>query len=378
MSRKISILHPFSAFSVGLQEGSIIKYHSKPHALTLKMLSSSHGYTVCIDYFTDCVRGYTESIDNLQYRFYPVRFSFRGDHKKFRKQYSINCLKKYFMDTPDITIINNSGHSSPFSYELSKIILENKKKYIAMLGGQHYSFNKRNIEYYKNADHLLVHTEKQKEKMHSMNLFKNLDIRVFPLGVELEHFKPNLNYNINEKEPKLLYVGRIVELKRINIALDVISYLKSNHFPKVSFDIIGPISSEKYLNDLKEKINKLNLNDNITFLGEKNHSELIPHYKEADLFLLPSEKETFGMVMIEAMACGTPVAAISSPGGPENVIENNFNGIICELEHYAKSIEAFFLNKVDRYSIIKNAIKTVDKNYSIKKTYEVLLNSVIN
>ena len=378
MSRKISVLHPFSAFSIGLKENSIMKYHSKPHATALKMLSTNLGFRVYIDYFTDYLRGYKKSVDKLQYRFFPVKYSFKGDHKKFRKQYSSMCLKKYFLDTPDVTIINNSGHSSPFSYELSKIILENKKRYIAMLGGQHYTDNKRNIEYYKNADHLLVHTKKQKEKMLRLNQFKNLDIRVFPLGVELEHFKPNLNYNIKEKDPKLLYVGRIVEWKRINIALDVISYLKSNHFPKVSFDIIGPISSEKYLNELKEKINKLDLSDNITFLGEKKHSELIPYYKEADLFLLPSEKETFGMVMIEAMACGTPVAAISSPGGPENVIENNFNGIICELENYAKSIEAFFLNKVDRYSIIKNAIKTVDKNYSIRKTYEVLLRSVIN
>jgi len=378
MSRKISILHPFSAFSVGLKESSITHYHSKPHALALKMLSSNHGIRAHIDYFTDYMRGYKKSIDNLEYRFFPVKFSFRGDHKKFRKQYSNKCLKKYFIDTPDVTIINNSGHSSQFSYELSKIILDNKKRYIAMLGGQHYSNNKRNIEYYKNADHLLVHTKKQKEKMLNLSLFKDLDIRVFPLGVELEDFKPNSNNNVKEKVPKLLYVGRIVEWKRIDIALDVISYLKRNCFPKVSFDIIGPTSSKKYLIELKERIDKLDLSNNINFLGEKKHSELIPYYKRADLFLLPSDKETFGMVMIESMACGTPVAAISSPGGPEDVIKNNFNGIICELENYAKSIEAFFLNKVDRYSIIENAIKTVDKKYSIKKTYEVLIKSVIN
>lgn len=56
-----------------------------------------------------------------------------------------------------------SGHSSPFSFELSKVIVEKGKKYIAMLGGQHYTDFDWSREYYKNAHHILVHTHMQKE-----------------------------------------------------------------------------------------------------------------------------------------------------------------------------------------------------------------------
>ena len=51
------------------------------------MLSTNLGFRVYIDYFTDYLSGYKESVDKLQYRFFPLKYSFKGDHKKFRKQY---------------------------------------------------------------------------------------------------------------------------------------------------------------------------------------------------------------------------------------------------------------------------------------------------
>ena len=69
------------------------------------------------------------------------------------------------------------------------------------------------------------------------------------------------------------------------------------------------------------------------------------YYNNADVFLLPSDKETFGMVMIEAMACGTPVAGINCPGGPADVIENNKDGILCAVEEYSNRIVEYFKDK---------------------------------
>ena len=94
--------------------------------------------------------------------------------------------------------------------------------------------------------------------------------------------------------------------------------------------------------------------------------------------LLPSNLETFGMVMIESMACGTPVAAIDSRGGPNDVIKNNINGIICDIKDYYQNIENYFKNKALRDIIIKNAINTVNNNYTIQNTYGVLFNSLKN
>ena len=353
-----------------------MKYHSKPHALSLNKIANEYQNECSLDYFTLKRKTFFRNKDYLKYRFFPVNFNFRGDYKKFRKQSSDKCLDFYNKDIPDITIINMSAHSSPFSFEISKLILSKDKYYIAMLGGQHYSHNERNFEYYQKADHLLVHTVSQKKEMEKLELFKNLDIRVFPLGVDTDKFKYlNKEVKIN-KNPNLIYVGRIVNWKRIHLAIESINWLIKNSFPESTLKIIGPVSDKKYYKELKKLIKKNSLEKNIFFIGEKKHSELINFYNKADLLLLPSYKETFGMVMIEAMACGTPVAAIISPGGPADTITHNINGILCRLEDYSLSIESFFKDEKLKRKIIKNAVKTVSQKYSIKNTYDVLKKSI--
>src|SRR5690606_33439368 len=170
------------------------------------MALASQGYACTMEYLTPKWFGYTQKLENIHYRFYSVSFALNGDHKKWKKQCSNACLKAYTKNAPDVTIINMSGHSSKFSYQLSKVILKQNKQYIAMLGGQHYTDNEMYREYYKKAHHILVHTHLQKESMKQMDMFKNLDIRVFPLGVDCEVFKPN-NKSFS-KDIKLLYVGR--------------------------------------------------------------------------------------------------------------------------------------------------------------------------
>ena len=88
-----------------------------------------------------------------------------------------------------------SGHSSQFSFELSQLLISKGRKYIPMLGGQHFSDNLRNREFYGKADHILVHTKYLKKLMLDTKLFQDLDIRVFPLGVDINIFKPKLKIN---------------------------------------------------------------------------------------------------------------------------------------------------------------------------------------
>ena len=190
-----------------------------------------------------------------------------------------------------------------------------------------------------------------------------------------------LNQKVNNnilKDPNLIYVGRIINWKRIHLAIESVNWLRNNQFPNTILKIVGPVSSKKYYNELIRLIGHYRLEKNILFLGEKKHTDLIKLYREADLLLLPSNLETFGMVMIESMACGTPVAAIDSRGGPNDVIKNNINGIICEIKDYYQNIENYFKNKVLRDKIIKNAINTVNNNYTIQNTYGVLFNSLKN
>ncbi|SOC78567.1 Glycosyltransferase involved in cell wall bisynthesis [Salinimicrobium sediminis] len=370
---RISILHPFTPEVVGLNEKNLPTIHSQPHLKALQILSKERNFECSMEYFTSRSRAYSLKIEDVIYRFYPVTYKWSGDHKKWKKQSSTSCLRYYNKNTPDVTIINMSGHSSPFSYELSKIIKSRDKVYIAMLGGQHYSDNERNRDYYKNAHHILVHTLLQKREMLKLDLFKDVDIHIFPLGVDSSVFTPVEKCN---KSPYLLYVGRILELKRTHFALEALKKLVENGFLNAQLDIIGPVSSKVYFVQLKELVLKLQLEKNVHFLGEMEHLELVSHYQGADLLMLPSKSESFGMVMVEAMACGTPVAAMSSSGGPGEIIEHGQDGIIASPENYGEEILQYFKKKEKQIYLSKRAREKVERSFSIQATYKALENSV--
>ena len=124
----------------------------------------------------------------------------------------------------------------------------------------------------EHCDHILVHTNNQKEEMLRMDMFKNLDIRVFPLGVDTNVFRPLVeSANLDHKrDPELLYVGRIIELKRIHIAIETLSALIKIGYKKARLKIIGPVSSKDYYYKLIKLAKDENLLDNVEFIKEKN------------------------------------------------------------------------------------------------------------
>ncbi len=370
---KISLLNPFTPKAAGVVETKIAEYHNQPHLSAFRALVDK-GHVSSIQYFTSRFLKYSFEKEALHWSLFPVNFKFNGDHKKWKKQYSSSCLKYYDSNTPDLTYINMSAHSSPFSHDLAKLILSKGSKYVAMLGGQHYSATVGNIEYYKNASQIIVHTELQKVDMLKMDMFSKSDIRVYPLGIDCEHFKPIENKT--STDPSLLYVGRIVDWKRVHVCIETVMALKKQGFNNTVLNLIGPVASEDYYQKLKELIKKNSLENNVFFLGYKDYNELPYYYNKSDIFLLPSDKETFGMVMIEAMACGTPVAGINCPGGPADVIENNIDGILCAIEEYPHRIVAYFKDKGLQIQMSANARKKVLEKYSLGITNKVILNSV--
>lgn len=372
--KTLSIIHPFTPQAAGVVEKSVTTYHSQPHLKAMELLSKNDSWKCRMEYFTPKFSKYTSVFNQVEYLFYPVTRTWNGDHKKWKKQQSASCFKAYSKNTPDVTIINMSGHSSPFSHQLGKLILQKGKSYVAMLGGQHYSDSTENRVYYESAHHILVHTTLQKKQMEAMPMFKDLDIRVFPLGVDISQF--SLKERKENIVPRLLYVGRIVPLKRIHLAIEAVKTLKENGFPQTELDIIGPVSSEVYLETLKQQVRDSDLKENVFFLGHKEHAELPPYFQKADLFTLPSDKETFGMVMIEAMASGTPVAGIDCPGGPADVITPWKNGLLTTPEKYATTILEYFKNPSLAADISKKAHEKVVGEYSLEATYRVLKESV--
>lgn len=372
---KISLLHPFSAKAIGLQEQDLLESHSKPHVLALQAISKKdEKLTFTIDYFTGSLFKRQKSINGVLKRFWPISFPLIKRHQ-WRNQFSKSHFNSYNTSIPEVTIINMSGHGSKYTFKLAKRIKEKRKQYVAMIGGLHMSYDGEALNYYKNAHHIIVHTNYQKQELLKHSNFSNFDIRVLPLGIDTEYFKPVVKPHQN-KVYTITFVGRISRLKQIELAIEAIAYCKKEGIQTIQLNIIGPKSDVVYFDELTALIEKLDCQDTIHFLGTISHENLVTYYQNSDILALPSKHESFGMVMTEAMACEVPVIALKDSGGPDEIISNGEDGILTTKESYSHALFQLLSDKEKLKRMRVNARNKVEKRFSLNNTIEVLHESI--
>ncbi len=162
------------------------------------------------------------------------------------------------------------------------------------------------------------------------------------------------------KEKKILFVGRAVKHKGIELLEKII---KENSFPgwKFVFVLPEPFSSEE--KNLAEKIKKLSELNQVELRQGINRKELIKEYCSASVFVLPSLQESFGLVLIEAMACFTPCVAFSVCGTKE-IVDDNLNGFLVEEgnnELFAKKLAELVSDEKKRNLFGLNARKKAEQ-----------------
>jgi glycosyltransferase involved in cell wall biosynthesis len=152
-------------------------------------------------------------------------------------------------------------------------------------------------------------------------------------AVDAEQFKPNTAKRIElrnrlriEKDCyAILFVGRLEKPKGAGYLLRSIPFLKSRDL-NFHIYLAGDGSFKKHF---KNYVARNRFETQVTFLGQVSHNELPLYYNMADILVLPSEMEGIPMVILEALACGTPVVA-SNVGGIPDLIVNGTNGIISD------------------------------------------------
>lgn len=192
------------------------------------------------------------------------------------------------------------------------------------------------------ADRLIAATPLEKNQMSWLYGANPDKITIVPPGVDLERFKP-LNraeardyLGIPQGHRLILFVGRIQPLKGIDILLRALAQVKRRE-PVLAQDICMSIiggdpnpdsdieqAEFKRLESLQVE---LGIGDLVTFLGARDQDTLVYYYTAAEMVVMPSHYESFGMVALEAMACGTPVVA-SDVGGLSFNIEDGYNGFL--------------------------------------------------
>ena len=147
---------------------------------------------------------------------------------------------------------------------------------------------------------------------------------VIPTGLQTHSFAEadgdafRVKYGIGEDRKMLLYVGRVAFEKNIGFLLEKTKILAKQH-PEVLLVVTGEGPAEKMLRELALK---LDLEKHIQFIGYLDrNTELNACYKAADIFVFASKSETQGLVLLEAMAQGTPVVAIAELGTASILVE---------------------------------------------------------
>lgn len=149
----------------------------------------------------------------------------------------------------------------------------------------------------------------------------DIDIEVIPNGIDPEQFAPPETRK-RHSPLRLITVARLLERKGIHTILEACA--KPSPLP-VELNIIG---TGPYEAKLREMVAELGLSRQVRFLGFVPNEELPAHYRNADIFVLPSATESFGLVFAEAMSCGLPIAA-SNVGGIPETVRDGIDGLLC-------------------------------------------------
>jgi glycosyltransferase involved in cell wall biosynthesis len=155
----------------------------------------------------------------------------------------------------------------------------------------------------------IVHATADSEKQNFLNLDWNRRVEVIPNCIQLDGIDIKETWN---KTCNILFLSRVHVKKGIEYLIDAVAELR-NKFEGYTFIIVGPGEGE-YIESLKQKARKKQVENLFYFVGAVFGDKKWQLYKDADLFVLPTYSENFGIVVPESLASGTPV--ITTHGTP--------------------------------------------------------------
>jgi len=183
----------------------------------------------------------------------------------------------------------------------------------------------------KNCHRIIAATEKEKEELILHYGASPERISVVPCGVNLELFQPMDKAMAKQQlgfddDKIILFVGRIEPLKGIDRLLVAMTRLQNSHGLRLV--IIGGDDHSQYEMERLQRLSRdLHIQDSVTFLGLIKHEQLPCFYSAANACVVPSDYESFGLVALESLACGTPVVA-TNVGGLKSVIQQGETGYV--------------------------------------------------
>lgn len=224
------------------------------------------------------------------------------------------------------------------------------------------------------ANMIMMISEAQRIKLLQHYLVDFEKIQVIYPGIDIRYFNQDeegLNVPEMKNKNRVLLVSRFVPAKGIDRAIEIFG-LVTKKIESTLYIVTSRgegMSDEEIENEkkIKEVIAKNKLSDRVKFFGFiPDRKKLAGYYKKADVFILPSRYEPFGLTTVESMACGT-VTLVSNVAGSRELIIDGVNGFIVDMHErarVAKLIISIFNDKKLKKLVSDNAALTVKKHYS--------------
>ncbi len=179
------------------------------------------------------------------------------------------------------------------------------------------------------ADHNMAVCEALRQEMirlgakpESVSTLRNgVDLQLFSYADKQKQQTLRKQLNLPQQQTILLSVGHLIERKGHYLAIEAL-----RHLPDMLLLIAGNGPDEK---QLKQLVEKENLQSRVIFLGSLSQNELAAYYSAANALILASSREGWANVLLESMACGTPVVATNIWGTPE-VVKSQAAGVLVE------------------------------------------------
>ncbi len=191
-------------------------------------------------------------------------------------------------------------------------------------------------------------------------------VHVLPYGIDLSIFKPERTLKKTDVI-LLLYAGWFRNDKRVTVLIDSLRHLP----PKFRLLLVGDGPRKK---EILQKIKEFNLSGRVSIYNPVQNTRLVEFYNSCDIYVNASVSETLGFSMIEAMACGLPIVAASSPGAKE-IIQEDRNGYLAELNSPESIAEKILLLESEKRRAKLSGIsrKLAEEKYDINKVCERLI-----
>lgn len=312
------------------------------HGYLVTLLTYEQGNNPCVYQLNDNV-----SYVDLDCRYYTI-YRYSLPMRLLKKwQMTLRFRKRFYQFTkqqrPDVIVgVTNATDfmSQIIATPYGKKIVESHGAFPAIMKGNTWKTKIKNhnvLRAIKKCDLLISLTEADADcwKSHVRNV-QNVPN---PVSFYIDNVDTTF-----KKEGRILYVGRLSSEKRIDRLIDAFSIIASR-FPSWYVDIYGSGEKKAELNTLIEKNDLVN---RIRILEPTQY--IIDEYQKSQFMVLSSDYEGFGMVLVEAMACGLPCVSTCCPFGPLEIIEDGITGLLCDMnpKDLATKMEWMITHEVER------------------------------